>query len=271
MKNCICSLTIVCLVTRPTKSCFCAAFGQLAVEQQVAHLEEVAFDRELLDRVAAVEELALVAVDERDRRAAGGGRQEARVVGKAAGLAVERADVDDVGADAAGEDRKSDGGRAVGEGQCRGAVGHDVVSPSIVVVADGGTRVPGRPFARVTSASSSLAVGVGRGLTAPRASVRPVAGSRKAAAAARRRPAPHGPKAGPTARRRRKSSRRSSDASLAVGQRCATRVQETREDQIVFQHAAPAAPAQAVQADASKFIFVAGVQASASLTRRASP
>ena len=74
---------------------------QLAVEQQVADLHEVALHRELLDRVAAVEELALVAVDERDRRVARCGRQEARVVGESAGLAVKRPDVDHVRPDRA--------------------------------------------------------------------------------------------------------------------------------------------------------------------------
>ena len=39
---------------------------QLAVEKQVAGLEEVAVLRELLDRIAAIEENALVAVDEGD-------------------------------------------------------------------------------------------------------------------------------------------------------------------------------------------------------------
>ena len=77
-----------------------------------------------LDRVAAIEQLALVAVDVGDRRIAGGRRQEARVVGELAGLAVERADVDDVRTDGPGEDRELDGRRAVGEGQRGGAVGH---------------------------------------------------------------------------------------------------------------------------------------------------
>ena len=79
---------------------------QLAVEQQVAGLEEVAVLGELLDRVAAIEQDALVAVDEGDLGLAGGGRGEARIVGEAPGVAVERADVDDVGAERALADGK---------------------------------------------------------------------------------------------------------------------------------------------------------------------
>ena len=41
--------------------------GQLAVDEQVGHLEEVRLLRQLLDRVAAVLEDPLVAVDEGDR------------------------------------------------------------------------------------------------------------------------------------------------------------------------------------------------------------
>ena len=44
---------------------------QLAVEQQVADLEEVAVLGELLDRIAAMEQDAFVAVDEGDLRLAG--------------------------------------------------------------------------------------------------------------------------------------------------------------------------------------------------------
>jgi predicted RNase H-like nuclease len=50
---------------------------QLAVEQQVAGLEEVAVLGELLDRIAAVEQDALVAVDVGDLGLAAAGRGEA--------------------------------------------------------------------------------------------------------------------------------------------------------------------------------------------------
>ena len=79
---------------------------QLAVEQQVAHLDEVGVLRQLLDRVAAVEQHALVAVDVGDLGRAVGGRGEARIVGEAAGVAVEPADVDDVGPDGARSHRQ---------------------------------------------------------------------------------------------------------------------------------------------------------------------
>jgi hypothetical protein len=60
--------------------------GQVAVQQQVAGVEEVALRGQLLDRVAAVQQLALVAVDVGDGAVARRGRQEARVVGELAGL-----------------------------------------------------------------------------------------------------------------------------------------------------------------------------------------
>jgi hypothetical protein len=54
--------------------------GKLAVKQQVAGLDEVAVLGKLVDRVSAIEQDALVAVDERDLRLAARGRGEARVV-----------------------------------------------------------------------------------------------------------------------------------------------------------------------------------------------
>ena len=51
---------------------------QLAVEQQVGDLHEVALLGELLDRIAAIQQHAFVAVDIGDARAAGRGRHEAR-------------------------------------------------------------------------------------------------------------------------------------------------------------------------------------------------
>jgi hypothetical protein len=71
---------------------------QFAVEQQVADLEEMRFLGQLVDRVAAMQKLALVAVDEGDRAFAGRGRGEARIVGEHAALRIELADVDHVGA-----------------------------------------------------------------------------------------------------------------------------------------------------------------------------
>ena len=74
---------------------------QLAIEQQIAGLEEVAAFRQLLDRIAAVFQNAGVAIDIGDLGFAGGGRGEAGVVGEHAGLRVKLADVDHVRADGA--------------------------------------------------------------------------------------------------------------------------------------------------------------------------
>ena len=79
---------------------------QFPVEQQVAGLEEVAVLGELLDRHAAIEQDAFVAVDVGDLGFAGAGRGEAGVEGEHAGLGVELADVDHVRADRAAVDRE---------------------------------------------------------------------------------------------------------------------------------------------------------------------
>ena len=81
---------------------------QFAVEQEIAGLEEVAMLGELLDRVAAIEKDALIAVDIGDLRLAGGGRGEARIVGEHAGLGIELRDVDDARPDRAGPHRQLD-------------------------------------------------------------------------------------------------------------------------------------------------------------------
>ena len=102
----ICSCTMVWRVMVLRKLSNCGLGRQLAVEQQVADLEEVRLLGQLLDRIAAIEQHALVAVDVGDARRAVGGRGEARIVGEAAGVAVELADVDDVGADGARSHRQ---------------------------------------------------------------------------------------------------------------------------------------------------------------------
>ena len=90
---------------------------QFAVEQQVAGLQEIAVLGQLLDRIAAIEQDAFVAVDIGDLGLAARRRGEAGVVGEHAALAVELGDVDDVGADRAVVDREvpilvADGERA---------------------------------------------------------------------------------------------------------------------------------------------------------------
>jgi hypothetical protein len=66
---------------------------QLAVDQQVGHLEVGRVLGELLDRVAAVLEHTDVAIEEGDRAAARGGVHERRVVGEQAEVLVGRLDL----------------------------------------------------------------------------------------------------------------------------------------------------------------------------------
>ncbi len=68
---------------------------QLAVKQEMAGLEEVAMLGQLLDRVAAIEQHALVTIDIGDLRLAARRRGEAGVVGEHPGLRIELRDVDD--------------------------------------------------------------------------------------------------------------------------------------------------------------------------------
>ena len=81
---------------------------QLAVIEQVAGFQEVAVLGQLLDRVATVEQHALVAVDVGDLGFAGRGGGEARVEGEGAGLGVELGDVHHVRPDGAGFHRHLD-------------------------------------------------------------------------------------------------------------------------------------------------------------------
>ncbi len=68
--------------------------GELAVLEQVRDLEECGLLGELLDRIAAVVEDALLAADVGDPRHALGGVAEAAVDGGETQLAAETADVD---------------------------------------------------------------------------------------------------------------------------------------------------------------------------------
>ncbi len=112
---------------------------QFAVEQQVAGLEEVAVLGELLDRIAAIEQDALVAVDIGDLGLAARGRGEAGIVGEDAGLAVELADVDDGRADRSVVDRERPALVADGE-LCRiwcwRRVFASMIEPSVQSLAD---------------------------------------------------------------------------------------------------------------------------------------
>ena len=68
------------------------AVGQLTVEQQVGHLQVGALLGELLDRVAAVAQDAVVAVEVGDRALAGRGLQVGRVVDEERGIELRIAD-----------------------------------------------------------------------------------------------------------------------------------------------------------------------------------
>ena len=89
---------------------------QLAIQEQVAGLEEIAVLGELVDRITPVKEHALVAVNVGDLQFRARGRGEARVIGEHARLGVELADVDDRRADRAFADRQFDGFFTHGEG-----------------------------------------------------------------------------------------------------------------------------------------------------------
>ena len=89
--------------------------GQVAVQQQVAGFHEVAVHGQLFNRVTAVQQFALVAVDVGDGGLAGRRRQKARVIGEHAGLGIQLTDVDHVRADGALVDRQVHTGAAVTE------------------------------------------------------------------------------------------------------------------------------------------------------------
>ena len=74
---------------------------QFAVEQQIADFQEIAVLGQLVDRIAAVQQDAFVAVDEGDLGLAGRRRSETRIIGEHAGILVERADVDHIRPDRA--------------------------------------------------------------------------------------------------------------------------------------------------------------------------
>ena len=121
--------------------------GQLAVDEQVGDLEVCRRLGQLLDRVAAVLEDALLAVDEGDGAAARRGVREAGVVHGDARLVVGLADLADVG--------RVDG--AVGDGQ--------LVLVAGAVVAHGEGVVVGHDGLLCRSAGAGLVRGCSRGVS----------------------------------------------------------------------------------------------------------
>ena len=81
---------------------------QLAVQQEVADLEEARLLGKLVDGIAAVQKHALVAVDEGDLAFAARRRGEARIVGEDVGFGVKLSNVDDGGTVGSFEDRQLD-------------------------------------------------------------------------------------------------------------------------------------------------------------------
>src|SRR5439155_2853780 len=79
---------------------------KIAVIKEVAGFEEIAMLRQLIDRIAAIEQDAFVAVNEGYFGLAGRCRGEAWIIGEYAGVAVEVADIDDIGAERSLLDRK---------------------------------------------------------------------------------------------------------------------------------------------------------------------
>ncbi|MOA42202.1 hypothetical protein D3C78_1642320 [compost metagenome] len=74
---------------------------QFAVEQQVAGFQVVGLLGQLLDRVAAVQQNAVIAVNIGNLRLAGSGRHETRVKGEAA-RGRQAPNVDNIGTNGAG-------------------------------------------------------------------------------------------------------------------------------------------------------------------------
>src|SRR5258706_10881019 len=71
--------------------------GKFPVKQEIADLQKRGMRRQLVDRVAAIEQYPLVAVDEGDVAFARGGGGESGIVGENIGVAIKLANIDDVG------------------------------------------------------------------------------------------------------------------------------------------------------------------------------
>ena len=111
--------------------------GQFAVDEQPGDLEVGAVLRQLLDRVPAIAEDALVAVDEGDRRLGRRGVDEAVVEGRVPGLPCERRDVHTGGA-AVGSAQQREIGRLIADREggfvlLNARVGHGASSRFLVV------------------------------------------------------------------------------------------------------------------------------------------
>ena len=79
---------------------------QFPIHQQITYFHEIALHRQLFDRIAAIKQNALIAVDKRYFGAAAGGGKKAGVVGKYAGSGVEGTNIHHIRPHGAGQDGK---------------------------------------------------------------------------------------------------------------------------------------------------------------------
>ncbi|MPM47468.1 hypothetical protein SDC9_94179 [bioreactor metagenome] len=107
---------------------------QFAVLQQIGHFKKVAVFSQLFDRIATIQQLALVAVNEGDLGLAAGGGEETGVVGKQTGLATERANIDAVVAVRRRHDREIDGSLSIDCQSCLAFGRHGVFPLQVLVV-----------------------------------------------------------------------------------------------------------------------------------------
>src|SRR5476649_2316794 len=83
--------------------------GEFAMQQQVADLEKMRMLRQLVDRIAAIKENALVAIDKCDVAFAACRRRETRIVSEYVRVTVQLADIEDFRAFRAAKGRKLEG------------------------------------------------------------------------------------------------------------------------------------------------------------------
>ena len=81
---------------------------QMAVHQQIGHFGKVRVFCQLFDRIAAIHQDTGIAIDISDRTTATRRGHEARIVGEITGFFVEFADIDAIGTQRAGVNRKLD-------------------------------------------------------------------------------------------------------------------------------------------------------------------
>ena len=106
---------------------FLRGIGQFAIEDQVGNFQKIRVFGQLLDRIAAVHQDALVAVDISDVRTAAGCRHETGVESELAGFRVQAAHIDHVGADGTAEYRKINRRRAIAERQGCQLFAHNIL------------------------------------------------------------------------------------------------------------------------------------------------